>query len=214
MKFLGPPSSGSIAAVTFSRNSYGQYQRARVGRGGVPAFPLTQAVADWQALSSDQQRGWQSWATLNARQGSLGQSRPLSGYLMYLSQWQLLTLGGGVPLADAPFARSPAIVVAATLSLFSAPRTVELRIDTAGNAGLWEIQWVSPWSSGGTNFPPGRGATWVSEWPGSVAGGSFATHQRVYGAPPGPRRVFARTRLVGSDGMTTAFVYASPVAIS
>ena len=211
MKYEGPPQSGSLSNLTFSRNTYGQYQRARVGRGGSPSYSIAGAVAAWQALNHDQQIRWQKWASTIVERDSIGRSRSLTGAQQFVSAWMLLTTAGGSAPTDAPFERvntglTDVFLVATTT------QNVTLNATVVGSGGWWEVQYVVPWSSLGTNFPPGRNAWWNSQFPGFVTAGPVAW-SRLYPLPPSQKRVMTRTRLVAADGIATPWIYSGPVVI-
>lgn len=197
MKILSFPQSGSVANQTASRNTFGQYLRARVGRGGTPAGPLTGAVAAWQNLSADQQRAWGDWAAQVRRRDSLGQERILSGYLQFVSSFHLAD-SVGVLLTDPPEARSDYALVSAAISLV-APGIVQLDAAVGGSGTGWVQFWFTrPWSSTGTLSPPGRAAYWKMAGAGPVTAPGTLYSQQTF-SPPGPARVFGYVRAVGPD---------------
>lgn len=210
MKYLGQPQSGSIAGETFSRNPYGQYSRARVGRGGVPVYSLAGAMAAWQGLPAVWQQGWADWSEQLSRSNSLGQERPLSGVNRFVSAWLLLTTAGASAPSAPPGVRVNCGLISASLAAITT-QLVRLTVESYGE-GWWEVQSVEPWSSTGTNFPPGRGASWVASFPGLVAAGSH-TWDRLYPLPSSARRVFSRTRLIGADGVASVWLRAGPAVI-
>lgn len=210
MKFLGPPSSGSIAAQTWSRNPYGQYVRARVGRGGTPVYSIAPAIAAWQGLPLVWQQGWSDWSDQLSRSNSLGQTRPLSGVNRFISAWLLLTTAGAAAPTSPPGVRVVCGLTVASLAAITT-QLVRLTVESYGE-GWWEVQSVQPWCSTGTNAPPGRNATWVSAFPGFVTAGVH-TWDRLYPLPPGSRRVFVRTRLIGADGVAGVWLKAGPAVI-
>lgn len=208
VKYLGPPQSGSIAAQTFSRNPFGQYARARVGRGGVPVYSIAGAVAAWQALSLQQQRGWQAWADQILRPDSLGVQRSLSGVQRFISAWLLLTISGGSAPADPPASRLPVVAVFNLTASSVTTQQMRLAFEISGD-GYLEVQTVQPFSSPGTTFPPGRGAYWVSSFPGFfVAGAIF--QDRLYSLPPTPKRFFGRVRVINLNGIPGPWAYSGP----
>jgi hypothetical protein len=215
VKYLGPPQSGSLAAETFSRNPFGQYSRARVGRGGVPARPLTGAVAAWQSLTYDQQLAWGAWARTYRRKDSLGQTIEWSGYLAFVRAWRMATNFGATLPTDPPdgwvtlsFELQPLFI--------STGSTVQSDVDwvTNGEAYIqWEIAY--PYSSAGTNSPPGRGAHWRFNTATNISAGSGTTSANWNYAPftpPAGSRAWWRVRLVGLDWRVTPWVNAGFVA--
>lgn len=100
MKYLGPEQRGSAGDQTASRNTAGQYYRARVGRGGVPLVPITDAADAWNALTDAQRNAWADWAIGVPKTDSLGQSYVLSGRQAFISAYLIATRWSLTPLTD------------------------------------------------------------------------------------------------------------------
>lgn len=197
MKFLGPPSSGSLGSVTYARNTFGQYQRARAGRGGTPTYPVTGAVAAWQALSFDQQQAWNAWASQIVRAGSLGAQRPVSGFLRFVGAWKLGDMVGQV-VTDPPAAVSDLSISSVSISLV--PTQIVHIEATAAGSGLGFIQFFysAPWASLGTQSPPGRAAYWKLGGVADMSGGPPFYFETMI-TPPLSVRVFGFARMVRPD---------------
>lgn len=106
MKQLIPPSSGSVAGTTYSRNRYGQYIRTRA----TPVNPNTSAqslvrsrfttVAQaWRNLLAVSRQNWESYAIAHPLVDSLGQSKVLTGAAQYQST-NLLRLAAGQSISS------------------------------------------------------------------------------------------------------------------
>jgi len=113
MKFtplVGGNMSGSMGAVTASRNRYGSYFRQKV----VPVDPASdlqasrrnvfgQAVRRWIEVLTDEQRSaWNTYATNVPVINSAGQSITLTGQAMYIRCQSFRAMCGKAVLADAP----------------------------------------------------------------------------------------------------------------
>src|SRR6516162_7143681 len=108
MKFLGVPSSGSIAGTVFSHNRAGQYQRNRrapvqpvgTGRRAFVRANFSAASTAWAALTAANQAAWIAFANSHPITDSLGQSITLTGQQMYVAVGaQLLNCGQTLPTA-------------------------------------------------------------------------------------------------------------------
>lgn len=91
MKFIGPPSSGSINYETYSRNRFGQYVRNR----SIPVQPrtpaqimvreyLTTATKKWAQLYDAQREAWNQWAQTHPKTDQLGQSYVMTGHQAFV----------------------------------------------------------------------------------------------------------------------------------
>lgn len=176
MKYLGPPQSGSQAATTASRNTYGQYYRARVGRGGTPSFSVASAIAAWQGLTDAQRLAWYSYADQLSRHDSLGQVVTITGQDAFVAQSVVSARMALTPLVDAPVFDTFGVVVAYSPTIV-APGVVLWQIDVDGPDGYLEVQQTAA-SSGtftsasrpSTFRPPGRGMWWrITTYSGLLA---------------------------------------------
>ena len=126
MKFLGAPSSGSIAGTTSSHNRAGQYTRNRrtpvnpvgTGRRATVRSNFSTAAKGYAALTAPQQAAWAAYALNYPVIDALGQSIKLTGQQMYVSiNAQLLNVGAAVatvpPVTNAV---TPVVVTAATMT--------------------------------------------------------------------------------------------------
>jgi hypothetical protein len=172
MKQLAPPSSGSFADRTASRNTYGQYVRARTGRGGTPVHSIASAVAAWQGLTPAQQLGWNAVGAREQRKDALGQTAPLSGAQRFISQFLAFTAAGQPPLTDPPPGTSS---VAPRLITASATTTsVDLVFSIGEGFVLLDLSVPIP-SSPGALFAPGRGQYWKRSQVAVASAGSISS---------------------------------------
>lgn len=209
VKYLGTPQSGSVANLTYSRNPFGQYVRARTGRGGTPAVPISAANAAWQALSQLQQIAWGRWSDTIIRSASLGARCALSGYQRFVSAYILAQRFGLSPLVSPPSGTPLPVILSVAASMAGSIITVNSAID---GAGYYQWQRVFPYSSGGTNFPPGRDAYWRS----GVYAAALPTQTDVLNTgvtPPVGSRMFVRLRGVGLDLIPGPWVRAATVQL-
>jgi hypothetical protein len=209
MKYLGPPQSGSLANQTASRNPFGQYLRARVGRGGVPDLSIGGAVAAWQALSASRQKAWGEYSRSIVRLGSLGHASRLSGYQFFVRAWMFATWASASPDLDPPWNRDAIGIESVTLSAVGLTVTASVSVVGSGG-GIVETQWAVPVASTGTTAPPGRGAYWAVGNRSNVSAPTTATHAHTF---PSSGRAFARSRVIGFDWVPRAWVYAPFLAI-
>jgi hypothetical protein len=212
MKYLGPPQSGSVANETFSRNRFGQYVRARIGRGGVPSHPLTAAVAAWQALTAEQQFGWNAWADLVSRRNSLGAVKVCSGYQRFVSAFWLGNVFG-VPPTDAPIERSDCTIASVSAALTGTDQVDGSAVVGGSDAGYVMFDFTFQGASLGTTRPPGRGTWWRFIGGSSVpAGGSAGTNLSYAVLAKG--KVWVRAWAFGGDLLPGPKIVAGPVVVS
>lgn len=163
MKFLGPPSSGSRASETFSRNRGGQYVRARNGRGGLGDSQFATLAGLWQSTLTDSQRfAWNAFAEGREVQGKLGQTISLSGW-----QWfcrvnrSLLTIGPGLR-ADPPdgLVGSPPVSSCVLAGCSFVAGQLHVQVSSQITSSLTFVVDTTGVVSSGTMSPPGRGHYW------------------------------------------------------
>lgn len=141
MKFLGPPSSGSIAGMTSSHNRAGQYTRSRrspvqpvgTGRRAFIRSSFGNASKAWGALSSATQAAWATYAAAHAISDSLGQAVILTGHQMFVAvatEWQ--NVGQVMPPAVPVSAATVSPVV--TVFTATAAGVITLTMTVSGGA--------------------------------------------------------------------------------
>lgn len=161
MKYLGDPQSGSRAAITASRNRYGQYYRARA----IPVQPrtakqlqfrtrLSEGSQNWSiALDASDRQAWRDYAAAHPRVNSLGVSNVLSGQAMYISAY-VSCISAGLTPPTAPGLLGSA-VVDPTMVVTAAAGTPALSFAfSPPDAGYAYVVFVSPQVSPGVTFPP------------------------------------------------------------
>lgn len=158
MKFLGPPSSGSQAGTTASRNRFGQYMRTRATpvQPGTPAqlnqrARMSTNAAAWRALTDAQRAGWLSLGAMISRTDSLGQVYTLNGFMAYCSVNNNLLDAGDSAVSDAPAIVTPADLLTVTLTLTAAAFSIAYTA-TPLAAGVKLFIFASPQASAGRKF--------------------------------------------------------------
>jgi len=158
MKFLGPPSSGSYAQTTWSRNRFGQYMRSRatpvnpatVAQMGVRSRLASNAAA-WRTLTDAQRAGWLSLGMMISRTDSLGQAYTLNGFSAYCLVNNNKLAAGDATVAAAPALATPADLLTATLTLTAAAFSIAYTATPlAANNRLFVF--ASPQRSAGVSF--------------------------------------------------------------
>lgn len=137
MKFLGVPSSGSIAGTTSSHNRAGQYTRNRrspvqpvgTGRRAFIRSSFSAASKAWQALTAVNQAAWTSYAASHPITDALGQSVTLTGHQMFVScAVSLLNCGAALPTSPP----ASAAVSSAGVPTFTAVHSGAITVTPAG----------------------------------------------------------------------------------
>jgi hypothetical protein len=176
MKFLGVPSSGSLAGTTYSHNRAGQYQRNRrapvqpigTGRRAAIKAAFGAASSGWAALTASQQNSWIAYAAEYPITDALGQSITLTGQQMYVA----IGVQARNCLQPLPTAIPATNAVWTPLNLTFAPNETTTPVFTptftAGPAGSYLLIGVSRLVSAGVNF----NATW---WQIDVAAATITT---------------------------------------
>jgi len=159
MKFLGPPSSGSIAGTTFSHNRAGQYTRNRrtpvqtigTGRRALIRSYFGGASSGWNALTAAQQAAWDSYASLNPITDSLGQSITLTGQQQFVSIYTSC-LNTGIAAPTAPPASNAVYTPAVTSFTATVATPVLTILFVAGSTGQFVNVQVSPPMNAGRRY--------------------------------------------------------------
>lgn len=210
MKFLGPPSSGSIAGTTSSHNRAGQYTRNRrspvqpvgSGRRGFVRSALGAASAGWAALTDVQREAWTTFAAAHPITDSLGSSVVLTGQQMYVRcGTSLLNVNEDLPVdppvnTDLPDVTGSALVV-----------DVEGNVGWSGYSGdaadfvVFQIsRWVSPGVSFMKTFWSPLTAVRFDAANAAAADWLPAVYLDEFGAPPLGSKVFGRVTPVNQYG--------------
>ena len=159
MKFLGQPSSGSLAGTTYSHNRAGQYTRNRrmpvqpvgTGRRGIIRAAFGAASSAYAALTGTVQAAWAAYAQGKPYTDSLGQSIILTAHQMYVAiNTQRINLGLAVsaviPISDA--------TIAPIFATFTAVHAgaITLTMAAGGVVTDYVLVALSPPQSGGRSF--------------------------------------------------------------
>ena len=208
MKFLGVPSSGSIAGTTSSHNRAGQYTRNRrapvqpvgTGRRAFIRSSFSAASKAWQALTAANQMAWASYAASHPITDALGQSITLTGHQMFVScATQLLNCGSALPTTPP----ASAAVFSAGVPTFTAVHAGAVTVTPVGGGGAADfllIAFSAP-VSGGVSFMK---TFWQAT---HVAGNSVAAYVATtvytaqFGAIQAGQKIFLKVTPVNQYGV-------------
>lgn len=209
MKFLGNPSSGSIAGTTFSHNRAGQYTRNRrspvqpVGTGrraAIRSFFGASSTA-WAALSAANQAAWNAYAAGHPITDALGQSVTLTGHQMFVSiATQLQNVGQALPTIP-PVSSA---TTAPSASVFTVTHLGVITITLSGTGSASDfilIAFSAPVSAGVTFQKTFWQQTHVAA--SSVGGATYGTaYVAQFGTIPAGSKVFLKLTPVNQYGVT------------
>jgi hypothetical protein len=111
MKYQGPPQSGSLQSITYSRNQFGQYTRNRTSPTQSMSMPAVTSrsvfatvVAAWNTISDAQRVGWNELAKQLPKRDRLGVQRSRSGRSVFIevNQAKLLWVAPGIEADPVP----------------------------------------------------------------------------------------------------------------
>lgn len=218
MKFLGPPSSGSQAGSTNSRNRFGQYIRTRA----VPVNPNTSKQANvraalannaaaWRGLTDAQRAAWASLGSGMTRTDALGQSYTLDGFMAYCSVNNLNAAAGVALVADAPTFLDPGTLASMTVTLTNAAFSVAYTA-TPLSTGVKLFLFASPQRSAGRSFEADYRLIQVSAAAAASPLNVLAAYSARLGAPVTGNRVFISGQLVKSGFAGSPFLVNQVVA--
>jgi hypothetical protein len=216
MKFLGPPSSGSIAGTTSSHNRSGQYTRNRrspvqpvgTGRRAFVRSAFGNASAAWAALTAANQAAWIAYANSHPVTDSLGQSITLTGQNAFVGvAVSLLNVGAAMPTIPPVSSATTTPVV----SVFTVTHlgVITLTLGAGGAATDFILVAFSQPLSAGVTF---NKTYWQqTHLPANSAGG--ATYGTAYvvqfGTIPAGSKVFCKLTPVNQYGVT-----GTPIVVS
>lgn len=158
MKILDVPQSGSVAAVTSSRNRFGQYRRTRA----IPVQPrtaaqvqqrarLTSQAAAWRGLTDAQRASWNAFAGSFTVVNSIGATINLTGLQCFVKVNTVNLLIGDAVVNTPP--ALPAFVAATTTGVTAVAATPLIQIAGANPAaGTKFMIFASPQLSAGVSF--------------------------------------------------------------
>lgn len=218
MKFLGPPSSGSIAGTTSSHNRSGQYTRNRrspvqpigTGRRAFVRSSFGNASTAWAALSSANQAAWIAYANAHPITDALGQSITPTGQNAFVGvATSLLNVGSALPTIP-PVSSATGTPVC---SVFTVTHLGVITITLGGGGSASDFILVSfsaPLSAGVTFNKTFWQQTHVPA--SSVGGATFGTaYVAQFGTIPAGSKVFLKLTPVNQYGVTGTPVILSAV---
>ena len=208
MKFLGPPSSGSIAGTTSSHNSAGQYTRNRRspvqpvgnGRRGVIRAAFSAASSGWSALTAAEQAAWGGYAASYPYTDSLGQQIKLTGHQMFVAiGTQLINCGQALPVNPPP----TNAVFAAGFSAFTAVHAGAITLTPTGTGAATDFLLIamSAQQSSGRSFC--KTFVQLDKLAGNVVAATVLTalYTAQFGAITAGQRLFYRLTPVNQYGV-------------
>jgi hypothetical protein len=209
MKFLGAPSSGSIAGTTSSHNRAGQYTRNRraptqpvgTGRRAAIRTAFGSSAKGYAGLTGAQQAAWSAYAAMYPITDALGQSITLTGQQMYIAINVQLLNCGQAQNALPPISN---VVASAGVPTLTVVHAGAITLTPAGLGGASDFQLIafSAPQSSGTSFCK---TFWQAT---HVAGNSVTAYvaTTVYNAQFGTtavgNRVFFKVTPVNQYGVT------------
>lgn len=218
MKFLGPPSSGSIAGTTSSHNRSGQYTRNRrspvqpvgTGRRAAQRAAFGSASSAWASLSGANQASWIAFAAGHPVTDSLGQSITLTGHNMFVScASQLLNCGQSLPtVPPVSTATATPVVTAFTVTHLG---VITVTLDGSGSADDFILLSFAAPVSAGVTF---QKTFWQQTvLPGnSVGAATYGTgYVAQFGTIPAGTKVFVKLTPVNQYGFTGVPVILSAI---
>jgi hypothetical protein len=210
MKFLGPPSSGSIAGQTFSHNRAGQYQRNRrspvqpvgTGRRAFMRSAFGAASTGWSGITSTQQAAWATYADGHPIVDSLGQSIKLTGHQMYVAINAQLHNCGQAASAVPPVSSAVVAPVVTVYTAVAATGVVTITMTASGTAADFIlVAFGRPQGSGRSQV----NAFWQADvLPGNSVGNATEGTKVVaqFGALVVGQRLFLKLTPVNQYGVT------------
>jgi hypothetical protein len=210
--------SGSIQAVTHSRNRYGQYTRNRA----TPVNPNTtyqgvsrsnfntNAVA-WRALTDVQRTGWEALGLMMTRTDSLGQSYTLNGFAAYCSVNNNKLAAGDAAVSAAPAIVTPPSLLTVTPTLTAAAFSIAYTT-TPLAAGNRLFSFLSPQRSAGRSFEGDYRLVAVSAAAAASPANVFAAYQARLGTPVVGNRIFMWLQIYNGGFVGAPFLISQVVA--
>lgn len=209
MKFLGNPSSGSTANLTYSHNRAGQYTRNRrapvqpvgTGRRAFIRAAFGASSTQWASLSAANQAAWISYAAAHPITDALGQTVTLTGQQMYVSvATQLQNVGQALPTI--PPVSSATVSPIVTVFTVTHLGVITITLTASGGASDFILLAFSAPQSAGITF---NKTYWQqTHVPGnSVGGATYGTaYVAQFGTIPAGSKVFLKASPVNQYGVT------------
>jgi hypothetical protein len=159
MKFLGAPSSGSVAGTTFSHNRAGQYTRNRrapvqpvgTGRRAFIRGAFGAASGFWASLSGADQAAWISFAKDHPITDALGQTITLTGQQMFVAV-NTQNQNVGLPISSSVPAVTATTAPNATAFSVTSAGVVTVTLDASGSSSDFILVAFSKPMSAGRTF--------------------------------------------------------------
>lgn len=201
MKMLDVPQSGSVAAVTSSRNRYGQYRRSRSSpvnpnssAQGIIRARFANNSAVWRTLTDEQRAGWESLGLSITRTDSLGQQYTLNGQTAFQMVNQNLLDAGESALTAAPAIVTPGTLLTATVTLTAASFSIAYTA-TPLAASTRLFVFASPPRSAGRQFESDFRLITVTAAAAASPADIFSAYEDRFGTPVVGQKVFLSLQL-------------------
>jgi len=210
MKYLGNPSSGSTANLTYSHNRAGQYTRNRrtpvnpvgTGRRATVRATFGAAAKGYAALTSAQQAAWTAYALNYPIVDKLGQSIKLTGQQMYVSITAALVNAGGTATVAPPLSNAVTAPVVSVASFVHSTGVMTITLAGTGASTDYICLAFSKPRSSGTSF----NKTFWQQLVVAASSTGAATYGTAYiaqfGSPAVGQRVFYKFTPVNQYGVT------------
>lgn len=218
MKILTIPQSGSVAGQTSSRNRFGQYIRSRA----TPVNPgstfqtsvrarMTQNAQAWRLLTAAQRAGWEDLGLQISRNGSLGESYTMNGFMAYCSLNNNRLAAGDAVISDAPILSEPAPLVTLTVTLGAASYSVAYTVTPlAADSRLFV--YASPQRSAGRTFEGDTRLISVTAAAAASPANVLAAYTARFGAPVVGNRIFTSAAVYNGGFMSAPLLSSDIVA--
>lgn len=218
MKFLGPPSSGSAAGTTWSRNRFGQYTRNRrapvnpnTTQQGVVRARMAANAAAWRSLTNNQRAGWTSLGSFLSRADSLGSSYTLNGFMAYCSINNNRVAAGDAIVSDAPAQVTPSALLTATITLTAAAFSIAYTA-TPLSAGFRLFTYATAQGSAGRSYFGDYRLLAVSAAAAASPANVFAAYSAKFGVPVVGNRIGLSLAVYASGFLSGPLVTSAVVA--
>src|SRR5271170_708467 len=209
MKFLGPPSSGSMAGTTSSHNRAGQYTRNRrapvqpigTGRRAFIRSAFGNASTAWAALSAANQAAWTSYANAHPITDALGQSITLTGHQSFVGVAVALQ-NVGMAIPTIPPVSSATAAPVSTVFTVTHLGVITITLTASGGASDFIlISFSAPVSAGVTFMKTFWQQTHVAG--NSVGGAAYGSaYVAQFGTIPAGSKVFLKLTPVNQYGVS------------
>jgi len=190
--------------VTVSQDgAFGQISRALV----IPGNPRTEGqlnrrqvlgtmAHNWRTITEVQRLAWNEAGKAVRSDSRLGQSGPLSGFLLFVKVNCNLEIVGEPTVNTPPAVPAFDPNVVKGLELTNPGGAVAIKLTCSGTSQAFNLVWATPPKSAG-RFRP-RDYYYVGELPGIASGKSDITalYTAKFGAPAAGQKVFVRSKQV------------------